>query len=197
MPVYVAEQHVQEWTSAAIVSYLEARGYVVRDWHVTQDLEKHVPTDWIFLDSSRLKVFGFQYKALYSNGSDHWRLDHDQHDAFQGFPWVYYAASEITTTRDQADALKLVRIYSPGISYHRRLLRHGRGPRYLRWSTFFRAFAACLVGYRVSSRSQFLSILGDISGTGPVREARQMTEHLFVDIDRKRSLRVRGRLTAR
>lgn len=83
MPVYIAEQHVQEWTSAAIVNYLSTRGYTIREWHVTQDLEKSVPTDWIFVDESRLKLFGLQYKALYSNGNDHWLLDRAQHDTLQ------------------------------------------------------------------------------------------------------------------
>ncbi len=197
MPVYIAEQHVQDWTSAAIVNYLSVRGYTIRDWHVTQDLEKNVPTDWIFVDESRLKVFGLQYKALYSNGNDHWRLDRDQHSALQGYPWVYYAASEMTGPREQTRALSLIRIYGQDIPYRHRLARRGRRVRYLRWPMFFRAFAACLVGHRVRSRSEFLSILGDITGAGPQREARQMTEHFFADIDRKRALRVRGRLTRR
>ncbi len=179
------------------MSYLRARGYDVSDWHVTQDLEKQVPTDWIFVDRSRLKVFGLQYKALYSNGSDHWRLDRNQHGTLQGgFPWVYYAASEIRRPREQTNALGLLRIYAPDIPYRTRLIRRGRRVRYLRWPTFFRAFVACLVGYRVASRSRFESILREITGTGPIREARQMTDHFFVDIERKRALRVRAQRRA-
>jgi len=121
MPVYVAEQHVQEWTSAAILRYLGTRRYAVRDWHVTQDLERQVPTDWVFVDTSRMKFFGFQYKALYSNGSDHWRLDSVQHTTLQGFPWAYYAASEIKRARQRVEALRLIRIYAPEIPYRSRL----------------------------------------------------------------------------
>jgi hypothetical protein len=52
----------------------------------TWDLEKQVPSDWVFVDQSRLKVFGLQYKALYSNGEDHWLLDRTQHDTLQTYP---------------------------------------------------------------------------------------------------------------
>ena len=169
MPVYIAEQHIQEWTSAAIVQYFRARGYTVRDWHLTQDLEKHVPTDWIFVDQTRLKVFGVQYKALYSNGNDYWQLDRDQHEAVQHYPWVFYGASEMTHPRQQRDALRLVRIYATDLQYRHRLSRRQRRVRYLRWPTFFRAFEACLLGYRVNSRSELVALLGDISGTGPPR----------------------------
>lgn len=120
----------------------------------------------------------------------------------QSYPWVYYGASEMKEPRERTRALTFIRIYAQDIPYRRRLPRRGRRVRYLRWpmflvTTFFRAFAACLVGHRVRSRSEFQSILGAITGVGPQREARQMTEHFFVDIDRKRALRVGGRLTRR
>lgn len=192
MPVRIAEQHLQEWTSAEIVRYLRARGYAVRHWHVTQDLEKRIPTDWVFVDRSRLKVFGLQYKALYSNGEDYWHLDRDQHNTLQQYPWVYYCASEMTGPRDEGKALAAARIYAADIPYRRRLTRRGRQVRYLRWAAFFRRFEACLVGRRVRSRSELLALLGDITGTGPLREARQMIEYFFTDLDRKRAVRVRS-----
>jgi hypothetical protein len=197
MPVYVAEQHVQEWTSAAIVRYLKQRGYAVRDWHLTQDLEKQVPTDWIFVDTTRMKVFGLQYKALYFNGSDHWLLDRVQHENLQGFPWIYYAASEIRAPSDRRRALRLLRIYSPDIHHRPRLVHRSRLVRYLRWATFFRAFVASIVGYRITSRSEFVTLLGVIADTGPLREARQMTEYFFINLDRKRALRFRTRRITR
>jgi hypothetical protein len=55
---------------------------------------------------------------------------------------------------------------------------------------FFRGFEGCLLGQRVRSRSELGGLLGDISGTGPLREARQMIEYFFVNIDRKRAARV-------
>jgi hypothetical protein len=196
MPVYLAEQHVQRWTSMAIVRYFRRRRYVVRDWNLTQDLEKQVPTDWIFIDAIRLKIFGFQYKAVYSNGRDHWPLDRQQHDALQRFPWIYYAASEIRMVTDRRRALRLLRIYSPDIHYRPRLTVRSREVRYLRWATFFRAFSACIAGHRAASRSEFLALLGAISDTGPRREAQQMTEYFFVDFDRRRVVRAQRRLTA-
>jgi hypothetical protein len=192
MPVLIAEQHVQDWTSNAIVAYLRARGYEVRDWHVTQDLEAHVPTDWIFVDQTRLKVFGLQYKALYSNGEEHWLLERDQHIALQRFPWVHYCVSEIQSPKDKARALASVRIYASDIPYRRTLSRRGRNIRYLRWPGFFRAFESCLLGHRVRSRKELRSLLGKLRGTGPLREARHLVEYFFADIEGKRAVRVRA-----
>jgi hypothetical protein len=151
--------------------------------------------DWIFIDTTRMKVFGLQYKALYFNGRDYWSLDRVQHDTLQSFPWIYYAASEIRTTSDRKHALRLLRVYSPDIHHRSRLTLGTRAVRYLRWPMFFRSFAACLTGHRATSRAEFLSFLGAITDTGPAREARQMTEYFFVDLDRRRVVRARLQLT--
>src|SRR5258707_10238327 len=109
MPVILAEQHIQDWTSADIVGALERRGYTIRDWHPTQDLEKFVPADWLFFDQTRLKVFGVQYKALYRNGSEHYPLDREQHNTMAGHPWIVYCASELVRLDERPHALRRAR----------------------------------------------------------------------------------------
>src|SRR5688572_10469433 len=112
MPVLLAEQHVQDWTSADIVAALRRRGYDVEHWHPTQDLENFVPADWLFMDRTRLKVFGIQYKALYANGSEHWPLNRDQHETLARHPWIVYCASELTSVEQRGHALRRARFYA-------------------------------------------------------------------------------------
>ncbi len=193
MPVRIAEQHVQDWTSDGVVRYLERRGYDVCDWHVTQNLDKRVPADWVFFDEGRLKVFGFQYKALYSNGMDYWVFDRDQHNTLRRFPWITYCASELVGPANPNDALRAARIYATDMPFRRQLPRRSGAVRYVRWPAFFRAFEACHVGHRVGSREELQELLGQLSDTGPLRDARQMLDHFFADIEGKRVLRVRSR----
>lgn len=190
MPVVVAEQHVQDWTSAQIVSALKRRGYDVRDWHQTQDIEAFVPADWLFFDRTRLKVFGLQYKALYRNGSEYWPLDETQHSSLAKYSWIVYCASELTDVGNQGRALQVARFYCADIPYRSRLYRRTRDPKYLRWRDFIRGFEACVIGRRISSKDELRSLLAEAKGTGPIREASQAAEFLFLNLERKRALRL-------
>jgi hypothetical protein len=191
VPVILGEQHSQEWTSAAIVGALRRRGYHIREWHPTQDLEKFVPADWLFFDRTRLKVFGVQYKALYRNGVEHWPITREQHDTMAEYPWIVYCASEITRVDQEEQALRLARFYGGDFPYQARLYRRTRKPKYLRWTDFIRGFETCLFGRRVKSKEEFRELLAAARGAGAVREAGDATDYLFLNLDLNRGLRVR------
>jgi hypothetical protein len=192
MPVILAEQHIQDWTSADIVGALNRRGYDTRDWHPTQDFEKFVPADWLFFDRTRLKVFGLQYKALHRNGTEHWTLAKEQHDTLARHPWILYCASELVRVDQRKEALRHARFYGGDFPYQAWVHPHSRQPKYLRWREFIRGFEACLIGRRVESKGEFRSLLATANGVGPLREARDATDHFFLNLDVKRALRVRS-----
>jgi hypothetical protein len=191
MPVLLAEQHVQDWTSAQILAALRRRGYAVRDWHQTQDTEKFVPADWLFMDRTRLKVFGLQYKALYRNGTEYWPLDESQHATLARYPWIVYCASELTAVTEKGQSLSMARFYGVDFPYQPRLRRRIRRPKYLRWREFIRGFESCLFGHRVTTKAELRSLVGEVSGSGPVREVNQTIEYLFLNLERRRALRLR------
>jgi hypothetical protein len=169
---------------------LKRRGYEVRDWHQTQDLEKFVPADWLFFDRTRLKVFGLQYKALHRNGRDHWPLDETQHTTLAKHSWIVYCASELTDVKRQASALSVARFYGADFPFQKQLIRRTRSPKYLRWREFIRGFEACLFGRKVASKTEFDALFREAQGLGPVREATQASEYLFLNLERKRALRL-------
>ena len=71
---YIAEARTAHWTSDGIRDGFKAAGFDVRDWPLTQHLERQVPADWAFFSPKFSKLFGLQYKTLYRNGTDFWRL---------------------------------------------------------------------------------------------------------------------------
>jgi len=152
---------------------LRRRGYDVREWHQTQDVEKFVPADWLFFDRTRLKVFGLHYKALYRNGSEHWPLDAVQHSNLARYPWIVYCASELTGVPDHGRSLSVARFYGTDFPYQARLRRRARSTKYLRWQ-------------------ELRSLSVDVQGTGPAREASQTSEYMFLNLERKRALRLRS-----
>ena len=79
--------------------FLLDAGFEIVVLPITQLTERGVPADFLYLDTATNKIFGFQFKALYKNGHDHWNLEQAQHRSLASFDWMYYGLSDLKTSR--------------------------------------------------------------------------------------------------
>lgn len=188
---YIAEIQTARWTSDAIREIFRAAGFTVRDWQLTQHLEKLVPADLVFFSPGFSKLFGLQYKTIYRNHEDFWPLDRVQHETLKRFPWIYYCCSELKEIADHALALHFARLYRPRFEFQPALptshLFHGGHP-YLRWGAFYRGLKACRIGAKVRGLDQLRNLLGPLSGGARLREINQMGELLLADFESRNVL---------
>ena len=181
---YIAEIQTARWTSDGIRNVFRAAGFTVREWQLTQHLEKLVPADSVFFSPAFPKLFGLQYKTIYGNHEDFWPLDRAQHETLKSYPWIYYCCSELREVADRALALHFARLYRPRFEFQPALptsgFFHGGQP-YVRWGAFYRGLKTCRVGARVGGLDQLRELLGPLSGAARVREISQMGELLLAD----------------
>ena len=120
---------------------------------MSQQAEKRIPADYIYRIEYPVKIFGFQYKALYAlPGRDHWRLKQDQHRRLSRTSWISYALSELRENRDHLNALHALRIREANFPYQANLYLENRGP-IRRWWTFYELLKSCSLGLYLSNRS--------------------------------------------
>lgn len=185
---YIGEVQTARWTSDGIREAFKAVGFEVRDWPLTQHLEKEIPADSVFFSPTFSKVFGLQYKTLYRNREDFWPLDPAQHFVLQASPWIFYCCSELRDVADHGLALHFARFYRPRFDFQSAIRLsgsfHGQ-PGYVRWGAFYSRLKACRLGARVLSRDQFRLLLSPISGTARFREVLQMGEVLLADFEKR------------
>lgn len=167
--VYVPERQCEWWTSRGIETALLDAGYQVDVFPIDQVTEQRLPADHVF-HAYPLKVFGLQYKALYQNGADHWRIDSRQHTALASFPWIYYCLSDMRTTDHRRRALHLARFASSQAVAPPRKSYDESGPWYTRWGPFLGMLESCRRGVNVGSiedaLEQLLSAAGIILDLG-------------------------------
>ena len=156
MPPHIHERQLEQWANLAISMYLSQRGYLTAFFPPSQRLEHHLPADAIFgVDGEDyVKLIGLQYKALYTNGSDHWLFDSHQHVNLRRYSWIHYALSDLDDPNGvpnilhhlrftQADAVSVPRTEKSGL----------RG--YVRWATFMEQLLSCRRGIRVRGPEDF------------------------------------------
>jgi len=181
---YLAERQTEYWTSREIENALLDEGWEVLVFPLTQQTEHQVPVDFLFLDQTRVKVFGVQYKALYHNSSDHWRLDRAQHARLRKNPWMFYFLSEMKVATQHRQALHYTRISRPGFRYRQKVFREPKkGIRkvpYFRWAAFLTAFRKCKLGKKLASKTDFEALL------------RRGTNRRLYDCDIQRMVEVYG-----
>jgi hypothetical protein len=185
---YIAEVQTAHWTSDGVREPFRAAGFDVRDWPLTQHLEKNVPADWVFFSPKFSKLFGLQYKAIYRNGEDFWPLDRAQHKVLQRYPWIFYCCSELRDVVDHGMALHFARFYRPRFEFQPALPTSGvfrGGHPYSRWGTFYRGLKECRLGVRVQSREELRDLLSPFVGPARSREVNQMGEVLLADFERR------------
>lgn len=146
---YVYERQIEYWTARGIETALLNSGFEVMVYPLSQLTEKTIPADFVFADSTVMKLFGFQFKTLYRNGADHWPLNKDQHSRLMYFPWIYYGMSELTSAREHRNALSYLKIYKPSFAYKPKLPRLSNQPA-MRWIDFYEELSGCNEGCRVS-----------------------------------------------
>jgi len=150
---YVYERQSEYWTSRQIEEFFLDSGFEVLTLPLTQYHERRIPTDFIFFDKRPSKIFGLQYKALYRNARDGWKLDERQHHDLSRFPWIYYCLSELKNPRDYRAALHLTHIVETDFEY-RHLIYSGESYetfRYSRWGAFYQGIERCTKGKLVES----------------------------------------------
>ena len=184
---YIAETQVGRWTSDGVRKAFEALGFTVREWPLTQHLEKQVPADALFFSPEFSKVFGLQYKTLYRNDEDSWPIDETQHKTLLERRWIFYCCSELRDVSDYGIALHYARFYWSRFNFQPKLLAAGlfRGPAYVRWGAFYRGLKACRIGARVRTQSDLQALLEPYTGHARVREVHQMQEFFLADFKRR------------
>ena len=177
---YVYERQTEYWTSRQIEEHFLNAGFELLTFPLTPISERQVPADFIFFDKSHAKVMGLQYKTLYHNGVDHWWLTDHQHKAMQEhYPWIYYAASELRSTREHRNALHYARFFGSDFPFQKKLPVTPK-PVYYRWGPFYQAFVDCKVGQRVSSRTQLQQLLWPNAESAPAFEVTDLVPDVFL-----------------
>lgn len=191
---YVYERQVEYWTSRATENFFLDAGFEVLVFPLTQLSEKDVPSDFLYLDTSTSKLFGFQYKALYKNGVDHWGLSAGQHARLASFDWMYYGLSDLRAARQHRNALHYLRVVAAGFPFQQQVTaagwqRNGLPP-YSRWAAFFEGLRVCTHGRKIAGKSDLQAALWpDTSSTAP-REIIELADEVFIaNMDSRRAVR--------
>jgi hypothetical protein len=114
---YVYERQTEYWTSRQIEEFFLDAGFELIVLPITQLYEAYVPADFIFFDKKNTKLFGFQYKALYGNGQDHWNLNMQQHMKLKKYNWIYYCMSELKNYSELRLSLHKCKILTANFEY--------------------------------------------------------------------------------
>lgn len=189
---YIYERQTEYWTSNQIEMFFGDLGFEVLSLPITQLTERTLPADFLFFDGGRTKLFGLQYKALYSNHFEYWPLDKDQHSRLQCYPWVYYCLCELRDIRDRRSALHLSRIIRTGFPYQEQILarRHPSDPMYMRWGAFYQGLVQCRYGLKVSSPQDVLHAIFPNGEENQRAELRRLVvEAILVELERRRAVR--------
>jgi len=186
---YIYERQVEYRTSHEIENVLANDGFSVAVHPLTQLTERSLPTDFIFFDRQTKKLFGFQYKVLYHNGSDHWVLDVEQHQQLQSFDWIYYGLSDVTSPSALLRALAHLRIVPVDFDYEP-LLNDGTVPvsKYFRWADFFEGLRACKYGRKISTPDKLQEALWPHDRAAPPEIQQIISEVFLVDFENREAM---------
>lgn len=160
---YPNERQVEYWTSRAIEDYFDNEGYSVVVVPNSQRVEHQVPFDHFFMGQG-LKVFGLQYKRLYSS-PDHWRLSDWQHQRMGSYQWIYYALSGVKRIQEHRNALHLLQLTESDFPYRPQLYPQDLGSepgkiRYARWGGFVQELFGCWMGWQPQGLKDVGTTLG-------------------------------------
>ena len=90
-------------------------GFDMLVYPIDQINERYLPADYIFGVGGLVKLFGIQYKVLYQNSEDHWRMSTRQHSMLKNFPWIYYGLSDLKNPTGFRNSLHYLRLYKNNI----------------------------------------------------------------------------------
>lgn len=186
---YVYERQSEYWTSRGIEDYFLDLGCQVVTFPLTARSESAIPFDFLFVEEGTSKLFALQYKALYQNGRDHWRLDETQHRNLQCYrDWGYYCFSELTDPEQFRVAIHHALFVPVVLAFSPRVERGSITSRYYRWGAFAEGIRRCTTGLRVKSESDVLKAL-ERNNQNLSREIQENFIDFFVaNLERKRVL---------
>ena len=164
MATYVPERQVEYWTSCQIEDFFKKAGFDMLVYPIGQSVERYLPADHIFDVDGLVKLFGIQYKVLYKNGEDYWRMDARQHSTLQKFPWIYYGLSDLKSATEIKNSLHYLRLYNNKIRLcgnNRSVLKLPVSSKkfYTRWAAFYERLLQCDRGIRIESKEELISYL--------------------------------------
>lgn len=170
---YIAERQVEYWTSRQIEDFFLNAGFNIFVYPVTQKIERYLPADFIYA-GDKVKLFGLQYKVLYQNTSDYWKLGRRQHETMKNFPWIYYAFSDLTNVSDFRNSLYYLSVSESTFTFVNKFeKKHLRLVCYRRWAAFYQGLLICLLGERIDNindLSRKLSLYTDIHQETPMTD---------------------------
>ena len=176
---FVYERQVEYWTSRQIEDFFLNAGFNISVYPVEQKTEHYLPADHIFgVDNSLVKLFGIQYKALYHNSVNHWKLDSIQHDRLTHFPWIYYGLSDLQSVADNRNSLHYLRVLNPSFTYIKELAI-GSFRSYYRWAAFYQHLQSCQTGRLVQSLSDLQEAISPLQERELDRAMSEITD-IFV-----------------
>jgi hypothetical protein len=192
MPPYLYERQTEYWTSRSIENYFLDAGFVIATFPISQLNERFLPADFVFDHPGVCKLFGFQYKALYRNGADHWHLDRRQHDQLQAYSdWIYYCFSGLREVSEQRVALHRVFIARVGFEYHTSIphqgIRRVLGS-YFRWAGFVAELERCRGGVKVTSADEIRAAVRRADRPLTTELDRDLVDVFVANLDGKRLL---------
>ena len=184
MTTYISEREFEYSTSRQIEDVFKNAGFDMSVHPIDQKIERYLPSDHIFYLNRLAKIFGIQYKVLYKNGEDHWRMNARQHSMLQKFPWIYYGLSDLKSATEIDNSLDHLRLYKNNIRLRENNRSMSKLPvssrsSYTRWATFYEELLQCNRGFKVNSK-------------GGLKE--ELISYLMPDIGDKRPNRVTGRI---
>ena len=183
---YVSERQVEYSTSRQIENVFRNAGFDMSVRPIEQNTERYLPSDHIFYVNGLAKIFGIQYKVLYRNGEDHWRMNARQHSTLQRFPWIYYGLSDLKSDTGIDNSLNHLRLYKNNIrlrenNHFMSKLRVSSKKSYTGWATFYEELLQCNRGFKVNSKGKLKEeltsyLMPDIEGKRPDRVTRRISE---------------------
>ncbi|MBC1214970.1 hypothetical protein GNE08_12150 [Trichormus variabilis ARAD] len=155
---YIAERQVEYWTSRQIEEFLLNAGHEILVYPIDQRTERYLPADFLYNMGTSVKMFGIQYKALYHNGIDYWKLDQRQHTTLTNFPWIYYGLSDIKKASDFRNSLHYLRVYENQKPIPDKFPANNN-VYYTRWAVFYESLLSCKQGAIVSTKQELVNLL--------------------------------------
>jgi len=183
---FVYERQVEYWTSRQIEDFFLNAGFSIAVYPVEQGVERYLPADHIFgLDSDLVKLFGIQYKALYHNSTNHWKLDQRQHSRLVNFPWIYYGLSDLQNVSDGRNSLHYLRILNSAFPYVKNLDAQNIN-RYYRWGAFYQHLQTCQAGRLISKMLDLSDSISPLQDREMERTILEVTDIFIANFNTKK-----------
>ena len=199
MATYVYERQVEYWTSRQIEDFLMNAGFYIFTYPIEQRVEKYIPADFIFRVDGLVKLFGIQYKVLYKNSKDHWKLNKQQHSTLQKFPWISYGFSELKSITQARNSLHYLRLYKNNIPFVSKVNYPDPSRLFFtKWAAFYKKLLDCNEGFKVRSRDELMNALTPyIGGQLPDRVIEiigEMADIFIINVESKEAVHLSPQL---